>query len=97
MNLTIDQFLSSVERSVRELPTVVREWHSIDDDLQQEYADQLSWLLGSYAEVMAMAATQGRLSEVEQRLATANAALLDYRDALNDLMGVSLVAHATAS
>ena len=41
MNISLDQYIDGLERSVRELPAVLAEWDQIDSELQIEYVDQL--------------------------------------------------------
>lgn len=97
MNITVDQYLRSLERSVRELPSVLSAWRTLDPDLCGEYADQLAWLLTAQPEVLAIAATQGRVADVAGRLVRANATLLALRDSIVDLMGVDVAPLATKS
>jgi len=90
MNLTLDEFLRSLERSVDELPALFAEWDAIDPELYDLYASQLGWLLRARHEATAMATGQGRVIEVAVRLAFANAKLLRLRDSLVLLMGLDL-------
>ena len=45
MNLTLDQYIDGLERSARDLPSVLVEWDDLSAELQEEYADQLLWML----------------------------------------------------
>ena len=51
MNITIDAFINGLNQSSRELKNVLANWHSIDQDLQEEYIEQLRWMLDELPEV----------------------------------------------
>lgn len=86
MNITIDKYLSGLERSVRDLPELVRTWEDIDESLRDEYVEQYRWLLDARDEVLSGAGS--RMAEVAQRLARANVELFAMRRALEELMDI---------
>lgn len=51
-NLTGKEFILALKRSQENLPGVMLEWANLDEDLQQEYLQQLCWMLGKAAEHM---------------------------------------------
>jgi hypothetical protein len=50
-NISVDNFVSSLRRLDTELPKLFQEWDSFDPELQEEYLDQISWLLNKAVEV----------------------------------------------
>lgn len=49
-NITIDDFVAALDNLDKELPKLLNEWVSLDPILQEEYSDQMSWLLNKAAE-----------------------------------------------
>lgn len=96
MNLTTDQFIRGLERSVSELPSVLNEWESLDQELRTEYADQLDWMLRTRQFASDRAASEGRGIEIAQRVAAVNAALFAVRAAIADTMGLSVEGETTS-
>jgi len=90
MNITPEEFLRSLEESVRELPSVLREWDQIDGDLRVEYADQLAWLLDHEQEALERARKHGNVRQwpTAMRLAVANRVLFDLADVIREKMGI---------
>jgi hypothetical protein len=88
MNVTLDQYLVGLERSVSELPEVFRGWAALDDDLREIYSDQLAWMLGARDEVLETAKAEKRLLEVQFRIARATSLLFSLRDELQTFMGI---------
>jgi hypothetical protein len=88
MNLTLDQFIDGLERSARELPGVLAEWDEIDDDLHEEYTDQLLWLLKARADVFVVATRENRYLEFAQRIVTATSSMFQLRDEIREKMGI---------
>lgn len=79
MNFTLDQYLSGLEHSAANLPSLVERWDSIDADLQEEYTEQLDWMLDVVPEVLNRAKDEGRYEEVLRRTCTALIELIDAR------------------
>jgi hypothetical protein len=94
MNLTLDDYILSLEDSARELPAVLAEWDEIDPELQDGYIDQLSWLIRVQRQVALRARDEGREREISERLIAANAAMGTLRESLLELMGIKLPAVA---
>jgi len=90
MNLTLDQYLNGLERSVRELPAVLLEWDDIEPDLQDEYVDQLTWMLHVRPDVARRAEQEGRYLDVMQRINAATSAMFHMREQLREKMSVSV-------
>lgn len=90
MNLTLDQYLSGLERSAREIPRVLAEWATLDYDLCDSYAEQLAWLLQVQADIFVSARSLGRDMEVAERLARANAEFLALQAQIGALLGVDV-------
>lgn len=90
MNLTIEQFLSGLERSVRELPVALGKWADIDEDLRAEYVDQLTWMLERRWEILVAAERANQLGHVATRLAMVSVALRRIAPALREHMGIDL-------
>ena len=87
MNLTVDQFLSGLGRTVRDLPELLRRWDSLADDLQCAYADQLQWMLDHFDDVQQLA----RLDEkprVGVQLVDARTRLYGMRDEILAVTGI---------
>jgi hypothetical protein len=89
MNLSLDQFIDGFERTARDLPALLAEWESIEEDLRQEYVDQLSWMLRTRPEVIAMATPEGRLVEVAQRMGAATVVMWALRADIDAKMGIT--------
>jgi hypothetical protein len=89
MNLTIDQFIDGLERSVRELPAVLAEWEDIEVELREEYTDQLLWLLRSRSDVLARATQGNRYLELAQRIVAATCAMFQIREGIREKMGIT--------
>jgi hypothetical protein len=49
-NITVDNFVSSLRNLKDNLPKLLMEWETIEPELQEEYLDQISWLLNKAAE-----------------------------------------------
>jgi len=77
MNLTIDEFTEGLERTARELPGVLSEWEDLDEELQDEYTEQLFWLLATRDQVVEAAGD--RAFEIGGRVAVATAAIFALR------------------
>lgn len=88
MNITIEQFIEGLERSVRELPSILEDWDGLDDELREGYTEQLLWLLKSRAAVLANVAGTRHL-DAAQRIATATAALCHLKRELDEVMGIT--------
>jgi len=89
MNLSLDRYIEGVERTAANLPALLKNWETIDEDLGAEYAEQLSWLLRARPEATAMATTSGRFVEIAQRLAAAVATMWELRAELEAKMGIT--------
>ena len=48
-NLTTEQFVDALEKFEAELPKLFQEWDTIPSELQNEYLDQMSWVLNQAA------------------------------------------------
>ena len=84
MNLTLDQYMAGLERSVHELPTLLAVWFTLDVDLRAAYENQLWWMLSKRWLVLEMAERRGRKPEIAQRLERVRVGLLDMREAIAD-------------
>lgn len=89
MNISLDQYLDGFERTARELPDLLARWESLDEDLRDEYSDQLVWLLEAKRDARQLAEGLGRTVECAQRLAYATAAIFRLRSPLMVAMGVT--------
>lgn len=90
MNISIDEYLEGFENSAKELPRVMHDWPSIDDDLKDEYVDQLLWLIAAQADVMREATTLGRSQAVGVRLVAIIAELATQAAGLRNEMGIDI-------
>jgi hypothetical protein len=82
--LTAEQFVSGYERSVENLPEVLDEWDTIDEELRFEYVEQLEWLVRNRVQFIDR-------SDVGPRLLDAHRKMLLLGDRIRDVMGVELV------
>jgi Lon protease-like protein len=90
VNLTVDQFLTGLERTTREMPSALHEWKSLDRDLRDEYTDQLEWMVDAIDEVLPLAAKTNRAGEAALRVAVALASLRSMRDEILAVIGVDV-------
>lgn len=51
-NISVERFISSLRNTEQNLPSLLNEWEILDDELKQEYSEQLCWLLSKAAEYM---------------------------------------------
>jgi len=79
MNLSLDQFIGGLERTACGLRELLTVWDEIDEDLCQEYVDQLSWLLRVRPDVLTRATQEGRFLEIAQRMNDAVLLIWDIR------------------
>ena len=49
-NITVDSFTNSLTKMAEKLPELLNDWPGIEEDLREEYLDQMSWLLNKAAE-----------------------------------------------
>jgi hypothetical protein len=49
-NITVENFVSGLRKTKDNIPAVIDTWQDIDPELQEEYLDQLTWLLEKSAE-----------------------------------------------
>lgn len=54
MNISIDQFIGSLAKIARELPLLIEDWNTIEPELQEEYIDQIRWMLNKSGELLKM-------------------------------------------
>jgi hypothetical protein len=94
VNFTIDQFMAGLENLVRELPQVLQEWASLDEELQEQYVDELRWMLSRFDEVQARA---GASYGVATRLVVARLALFALRVRIREVMGVEVTLGSTVT
>lgn len=90
MNLTLEQYINGLERSVRELPTVLLQWAALDSELQFEYTEQLTWLLRERSNVLKQAIKQNRYSELKTRISNVNQNLFEIRNLILAKMNLDL-------
>lgn len=90
MNMTIDQYLGGFERTARELPALLSDWETLDNELRGEYAEQLLWMLSKREDVQVRASRERRFFDVGQRINAATKALFDHRQELSEFMGIPL-------
>jgi hypothetical protein len=90
MNITIEQFLSGYENIAVALPQLLDDWPTIDEDLRDEYIDQLEWMLAHASELLTRAMEQGCHLAASERIATTNIKLRALKDRVRDVMGVEL-------
>lgn len=93
MNLTLEQFLTGLERTGSEIGKLLDEWDGVDDDLREEYASQLDWMVGEGWGHAARAAgsLNGPIRDaIVERMGRAGEAILAHRDRAAGLMGVDL-------
>ena len=91
MNLTVDQFMSGLDRTLRELPGVLEEWPQLDQELQDEYAEQLGWMLSRFDAVQARSGS----SAVALRLVAARLHLYSLRNQIRAVMEVEVALNST--
>ena len=90
MNITLDQYLDGFEKSMAVLPKLLNEWYTIDQELQQEYSEQLAWLIRKDVclEVLKMSADQNRMHEVATRVHNAFVSVEHLKGEVEEKMGV---------
>jgi hypothetical protein len=49
-NLSVDNFISSLRDLPEKLSQLIIDWDTLDDELREEYLDQLKWMLSKAAE-----------------------------------------------
>jgi hypothetical protein len=88
MNLTLDQYIEGLERSAKELPAVLIEWDTIDEELQENYSEQLTWMLRAIPDVLTRAVREERFSEIVHRVRVALVLVAPLQGDLIDKMGI---------
>jgi hypothetical protein len=71
-----DMYLKGIEHCAEKLPQTLREWHTFDDVLQDEYMEQINWFIEAYDEQCAAASQQGLVPSVV-RIIEAKARILN--------------------
>lgn len=90
MNITIDQYVKGFEDSVIKLPEVFREWDRIDPELQEEYADQLNWMINYTENALHLAKEKHRYFEIVNRLTNVRKSLSAMREPLARFMQIEI-------
>lgn len=49
-NITIDNFVSSLKKTEENLPELIYNWSTLDEELQESYMEDLCWMLRKAAE-----------------------------------------------
>lgn len=84
MNVTLDQYMYGLEEAAQELPKLLAEWATIDEELQEEYTEQLRWMLDARTEALQMARSENRYLEVLRRIEAASHLMADHISKLAD-------------
>jgi hypothetical protein len=82
--VTAEQFVSGYERSVENLPGVLDEWATLDEELVMEYRDQLEWLIRNRFQFLDRTDVGPRLREAHRKLTLLG-------DRIREVMGVEVV------
>lgn len=80
------QMVAGLARTAKEIPGVLNEWTSLDDDLAECYASQIEWLVGPGWEAAINGASDSELSA----LLDAGAPMIGYADRVRTVVGVDL-------
>jgi hypothetical protein len=89
MNLTVQQYLSGLERSVRNLPGVLTRWERIEEDLREHYLDELGWMADVFHDVVGRALAEQRWDLIP-RLSHAGFHLHSMRPMIEKRTGLSI-------
>lgn len=89
MNLTVQQYLTGLERSVVNLPGLLLRWNELDEDLREHLADELVWMADVHHEVVARAWREGR-EDFAMRLRDAGFRLLEQQERIEQQAGLSI-------
>lgn len=92
MNTSLQKLIAGVVSLPRNLPGVLAAWDTYDDDLREEYAEQVPWLIRSAREALLdemtrTAAPHERLFALQQSVATAVVQLMTMGDLIEEKMG----------
>jgi hypothetical protein len=93
MNISLDQYLTGLERTARELPGLLASWNTIDTELAEEYVDQLIWIISSTCVALTMAVADGRAAEAKRRIDAALGVISEMGDEIHRTMAVALMAN----
>lgn len=90
MNITLDQYITGLEYAVVELPKIFVEWESIDEDLCEDYIDQLVWSVKQETNVLKTMTPDDRYTEIATRIVGCNAKLVLLRFEIEQKMGIKI-------
>lgn len=71
--MDLDLYLRTLEHAAAELPSILHEWGTLDDDLCREYSDQLREILSAHMEMSRRASDERRGPAFAIRIAFATA------------------------
>ncbi len=86
MNFTVDQFMAGLEQLVNNMPRTLNTWSDLDEELKEEYAEELMWTLSQFDAVQA---TSGSCA-VAVRLVSARLQLFALRAQIREAMAVDV-------
>jgi len=76
-----DRFIKGFESSIERLPGVLENWSNLDEILQQEYVDQIHWMLENQNKAKEMAILEGHgPTEIEDKFYKLNLKYLEISD-----------------
>ena len=92
MNLTLNQYLSGFEEGIERLPGVMDEIEArtLDEELFEEYVDQLGWLIGQRQYVLDRGVREGDGQATRVRIDGINAGLGRLSARLKRVMGIDV-------
>lgn len=90
--MSLATYIDALERSARNLPSVLFEWEQIDEALQAHYAESLVELLATHAGAHQMAQTPPERAYLSAAWAAFVSVVVTNRRAIEMLMGQSTVA-----
>lgn len=89
MNLTVQQYLTGLERTVKNLPGVLHRWHDLAGDLREHFLDELLWMSDVHGQVVEKARSEGKI-EIVVRLCRAGLQLDELRAEIERRTGAEI-------
>lgn len=88
MQIHLQGYITGFRRTLRELPSVLEEWSSLDPELCDAYTEQLLWMLQARDKAKAQALEEGRGDELASLLEDAKSVVEKLAPQLEDLMRI---------
>jgi hypothetical protein len=87
--MNLSAFIDGLSRTTRNLPSLLVEWHTVDQDLRSHYADALVELIVSYESTRATAKSVGDVGSLQAAWSAFVRTLVQHAADLRALMDIN--------